>query len=93
MFGPPGTYSWCRQLGARVAVLGPDCRAERTVHRILSPETYEALFAQYVPSTLMHGWHGERLSACTLRSKGWPCSPRQTLKPGLPRPFNTLPCF
>ena len=46
MFGPPGTYSWCRQLGPRVALLGPDCRAERTVHQILSPETYEALFAR-----------------------------------------------
>lgn len=46
LFGPPGTYSWCRQLGPRVALLGPDCRAERTVDRILSPQTYEALFAR-----------------------------------------------
>lgn len=50
LFGPPGTYSWCRQLGARVAIVGPDCRAERTVHRILTPQAYEALFAQCASS-------------------------------------------
>jgi hypothetical protein len=44
LFGPPGTFSFCRQLGARVAVVGPDSRAERTVHRIISPEAYEQLF-------------------------------------------------
>lgn len=44
LFGPPGTFSYCRQLGARVAIVGPDCRAERTINRIISPEAYEELF-------------------------------------------------
>ena len=52
LFGPPGTFSWCRQLGPRVAIVAPDCRAERTVRRILTPEAYQALFAQCVPQTL-----------------------------------------
>ena len=52
LFGPPGTFSWCRQLGPRVAIVAPDCRAERTVRRVISPEAYQALFAQCVPGLL-----------------------------------------
>ncbi|CAK0753536.1 hypothetical protein CVIRNUC_002228 [Coccomyxa viridis] len=56
LFGPPGTYSWCRQLGPRVAIVAPDCRAERTVRRVISPEAYQALFAQIaaLPPSVKH---------------------------------------
>lgn len=61
LFGPPGTYSWCRQFGPRVAIVGPDCRAERTVHRILTPQAYEALFAQYACLSFPH-WAASAIS-------------------------------
>ena len=49
LFGPEGTFSFCRQLGARVAIVGPDCRAQRTNDRVISPEAYEELFKRCAP--------------------------------------------
>ena len=49
LFGPPGTYSFLRQLGGRVALLAPDSRAQRSTHRIISPEAYEQIFARWPP--------------------------------------------
>ncbi|BDA46401.1 Uncharacterized protein YGR266W [Coccomyxa sp. Obi] len=56
LFGPPGTFSYCRQLGARVAIVGPDCRAQRSVKRIISPEAYEELFKRIgaLPQSIKH---------------------------------------
>lgn len=48
----PGPYiqersrSVCTTLGKHVVFLGLDCRTERTMHRIVRPSTYDAVFAR-----------------------------------------------
>jgi hypothetical protein len=48
--------SFVRLLGPSMAIAVPDCRAERTIKRIVSEETYQQLFSKIaaLPSTVRH---------------------------------------
>ncbi|KAJ3299828.1 hypothetical protein HK104_006762 [Borealophlyctis nickersoniae] len=52
----PRAFSWLHTLGPSVAILGVDTRTERSKHCIVSPASYEAMFAslQSLPPSVKH---------------------------------------
>ncbi|KAJ2344062.1 hypothetical protein GGF43_005544, partial [Coemansia sp. RSA 2618] len=54
-FGKHG-YSWLKQLGPYTVALGPDTRYERSLNRVIEPETYDMMFERLarLPPSVRH---------------------------------------
>ena len=56
LFGFGQSYSFIRQMGSNIALVAPDVRAERTRNQVVSPESWQLIFARLaaLPSSVRH---------------------------------------